>query len=89
MGHMSPEYIVTEAIPTYIYTNQSQKGDASQPEAMSHTPLTVLISPGWDYVAVYAKQVSDPVLVCCECVVCDLSALNKIKTNGTTETKYN
>ena len=37
----------------YIYTNQSQKGDARQLEAMSYTPLTVLLPPGKDCVAVW------------------------------------
>ena len=41
------------AIPIYLLTNQSQKSDASQFEAMSNTPLTVLLPPGWDCVAVY------------------------------------
>ena len=41
-----------KAILTYIYTNQSQKGDASQLEAMCHTSLTVLMPPGWGCVAV-------------------------------------
>ena len=38
--------------PIYIYTNQSQKRDASQFEAMSHTLLTVLLPPGLDCEAV-------------------------------------
>ena len=45
MGHL--------AIPIYLLTNQSQKSDASQFEAMSYTPLTVLLPPGQDCVAVY------------------------------------
>ena len=52
---MSVQSIVTDAnfsIPTYIQSNQSQKGYASQLGAMSHTPLTVLLPPGWDCVAV-------------------------------------
>ena len=44
-GHISPQSIVTEAIPTYIYINQSQKGGVSQMEAKSPTPLTVLLPP--------------------------------------------
>ena len=57
-GHVSPKSIVTETeeIPTYILTSQSQKGDASQSEGMSLTPLTVLLSPGLDCVVVYLKQ---------------------------------
>ena len=35
-GHLSPQYIATEAIPTYIKASQSQKDDASQLEAMSY-----------------------------------------------------
>ena len=51
-NHVSPQSIATEAISTYIETTQSQKGDASQLEAMSHIPLTVLMSPGLDCKAV-------------------------------------
>ena len=43
---MWTQFILTEEIPTYIYSNQSQKGDVSQLEAMSHTPLAVLLPPG-------------------------------------------
>ena len=49
-SHMIPQSIMTEAIPTY----QLQKGDASQSEAMSHTPLTVLVPPDYGCVTVYA-----------------------------------
>ena len=52
-SHMIPLFIVTRAIPTYIQTNQSQKGDAGLFEEMSHTPLTVPLPPGRDCVAVY------------------------------------
>ena len=38
-GCMSPQCIATETTPTYIWTNQPQKGDASLLEAMSHTPI--------------------------------------------------
>ena len=44
------------AILIYIQTTQSQKSDASQLEVMSHTPLTVLLPPGWDCVAVYSSH---------------------------------
>ena len=45
-GHVSPQSIATDAIPTNIKINHSQKCDAIQLEAMSHTPLTVLLPPG-------------------------------------------
>ena len=38
-GHRAHNALRHEATPTY---NQSQKGDASQLEAMSHIPLSVL-----------------------------------------------
>ena len=39
-GHLSPQCFASDAISTYIYqTNQSQKGDARQLEAMLHTTL--------------------------------------------------
>ena len=41
-AHMHLQWILTEAILNYIQTSQSQKADASQLKAMSHTPLTVL-----------------------------------------------
>ena len=44
-SQMCPQSIATETIPTYIQTNQSQKGDASQLGALSHIPLTVLLPP--------------------------------------------
>ena len=60
---MSVQSIVTDAnfsIPTYIQSNQSQKGYASQLGAMSHTPIDsptstrlglcsslALLSQGW------------------------------------------
>ena len=50
-GHLDPQSIVTEAIPTWIQTNQSQNIDARPP--MSHTPLTILMPLGWDCVSVY------------------------------------
>ena len=43
--HMHPQSTAIESIPTYIQTNQSQKGYASQMEAMSHTQLTVILPP--------------------------------------------
>ena len=36
-GYVRWQSIVTEAIPTFILTSQSQRGDVSQLEAMSHT----------------------------------------------------
>ena len=42
---VSPESIMTEAIPTYNYTNQSQMGDASHLMPMSHTLLTIRLTP--------------------------------------------
>ena len=45
-SHMSPQSVATEA--TFISTNN--KGDCSQLEAMSHTPLTVQ-RPYQNYVA--------------------------------------
>ena len=38
-GPVSPQFIATEAIPTYNYTNQSQKSNT----AVFHTPGTVLL----------------------------------------------
>ena len=52
-GHVSLKYFVAEATPTYIYTHRSLKGGASQFEAVTHIPLTILLPPGWDCVAVY------------------------------------
>ena len=45
-SYMIPQSIATKVIPAYIEMNQSQRGDASQLEAVSHTPLTVLMPPG-------------------------------------------
>ena len=49
---MSPELIVTEAFPL---DQPIRKGDASQMDTMSHTPLTVLQPPDCDCVAVYSE----------------------------------
>ena len=57
-GHVSPQSTATEAIPTYRYVDQSQKGDANQLEAMSHTQLTVILPSGQDCVAVYGSVCS-------------------------------
>ena len=45
-SHMSLQSITIKAIPASILTNQSQKGDGSLMETMSHTPLTVLLPQG-------------------------------------------
>ena len=49
----APKCLATEVIPAYILTDQSQNGEGSQSEAISHIPLTDLIPLSSDCVAVY------------------------------------
>ena len=50
-GHVSSEFIATEAFPN-LHLHQ-QQGNASQLEAMSHIPRTVLMPPGQKCAAIY------------------------------------
>ena len=54
-GHVSPQSTETGEILAYIYTSQSQKGDASQLEAMSRILPTVPIAPAYDCAAVQSN----------------------------------
>ena len=54
--HMSPQCIATSGNPTLYLDQPITKGDVSQLEVMSHTPLTVLMPPGWDCETIWWQE---------------------------------
>ena len=62
-SHVKAQVIASGAIWSYTFTGQSQRGDARQLGAMSHTPLTALIPPGLDRVAVFHAHEHEEVLL--------------------------
>ena len=57
-GYVSPECITTYGLFSLYLANH--KCGASQMEIMFYVPLTVLLPPGWDCVAVSQEQVYAP-----------------------------
>ena len=60
-GHIIPKSIAIEAIPTYIKTNHSQRGDANHVESMSLTPITTTLLSDLDRVTVEPVHIGNTV----------------------------